>query len=76
MHNACLKKDKVPEDWKVCVIIVYKGKGEKSICSNYRGISLSSVAVMVAPNYFFLSLLAELNFFYSTIHARVLKVKF
>jgi len=35
---------RVPEDWKNAVIVpLYKGKGERSECKNYRGISLLSV---------------------------------
>ena len=34
----------VPEDWRSAVIIpLYKLKGEKSECKNYRGISLLSM---------------------------------
>ena len=34
----------VPEDWRSAVIVpLYKGKGERTECSNYRGISLLSV---------------------------------
>ena len=35
----------VPEGWRSAVIVpLYKGKGERTECSNYRGISLLSVA--------------------------------
>src|SRR5678815_4455924 len=34
----------VPRDWRRAVIVpLYKGKGDKGNCRNYRGISLSSV---------------------------------
>ena len=34
----------VLEDWRSTVIVpLYKGKGERTECSNYRGISLLSV---------------------------------
>ena len=34
----------VPKDWRSVVIVpLYKGKGEKTECKNYRGISLLTV---------------------------------
>ena len=31
----------VPEDWKAaCIVPVYKGKGDRRYCVNYRGISI------------------------------------
>ena len=34
----------VPEDWRPAVIVLlYKGKGERTECKNYRGISLLCV---------------------------------
>ena len=34
----------VPEGWRSAVIVpLYKGKGERTECNNYRGISLLSV---------------------------------
>ena len=39
----------VPEDWKSAVIIpLYKGKGDWTECSNYRGIGLSVVGKIYA----------------------------
>lgn len=41
IYSACLESGKVHEDWKKeCVVSLYKDKGEKSVCINYRGISL------------------------------------
>ena len=38
------ESDVVPEDWRSAVIFpLYKGKGERSECKNYRVISLLSV---------------------------------
>ena len=38
----------VPEDWSSAVIIpLYKSKGERTECSNYRGISLLRVVVKI-----------------------------
>ena len=35
----------MPGDWRSSVIVpLYKGKGERTECKNYRGISLLSVA--------------------------------
>ncbi len=37
------KKGEVPDDWKKAIIVpLYKGKGRRSECSSYRGISLLS----------------------------------
>ncbi len=37
-------KGEVPVDWKRAIIVpLYKGKGSRSECSSYRGISLQSV---------------------------------
>ena len=34
----------MPEDWRSAVIVpLYKGKGKRTECGNYRGISLLSV---------------------------------
>ena len=42
--NMTFESGIVPEDWRSAVIIpLYKGKRERTECSNYRGISLLSV---------------------------------
>ena len=44
LFNVCFRENRVPEDWKIaCVVPLYKGKGERLECNNYRGISLLSV---------------------------------
>ncbi len=44
MSKYVWKKGEVPDDWKKAVIVpLYKGKGRRSECSSYRGISLLSV---------------------------------
>lgn len=47
LWKLCCKvfeKGVVPEDWKKAVIVpLYKGKGAKGDCKNYRGISLLSI---------------------------------
>jgi len=44
IFQVCMRYEAVPMDWKVaCVVPIYKGKGDKSECGNYRGISLLSV---------------------------------
>ncbi len=42
--NLAWEKSKVPEDWRKAIIVpLYKGKGNRKECNNYRGISLLSV---------------------------------
>ena len=42
--NLAFESGVVPEDWRSAMIVpLYKSKGERTKCSNYRGISLLSV---------------------------------
>ena len=42
--RVCLDEGRVPDDWIRAVIVpIYKGKGDKCECKNYRGISLLSI---------------------------------
>nr|XP_053651035.1 protein cycle-like isoform X4 [Cherax quadricarinatus] len=44
LFNKCMEEGKVPRDWqRACIVPLYKGKGDKRECKNYRGISLLSV---------------------------------
>ena len=44
LSNMDFESGVVPEDWRSAVIVpVYKDKGERNECKNYRGISFSSV---------------------------------
>ena len=44
LFNGCFREGGVPKEWKsACIVPLYKGKGERSECANYRGISLLSV---------------------------------
>ena len=40
----CLEAGEVPADWRMAAMVpIYKGKGDKYVCGNYRGISLLSM---------------------------------
>ncbi len=42
--NLVWEQSKVPEDWrKVIFVPLYKGKGNREECNNFRGICLLSV---------------------------------
>ncbi len=42
--NLAYKERRVPQDWaKAAIVPVYKGKGDKTECNNYRGINLLNI---------------------------------
>lgn len=44
LSNVCMNEGEVPRDWQKSIIVpLYKGKGDKTECGSYRGISLLSV---------------------------------
>ena len=50
MHRLILKiwrKEEIPMDWDTGIIIPVHKKGDKSVCGNYRGITMLSVCYKV-----------------------------
>ena len=44
IFHRCMESGVKQEDWKTaCIVPVYKGKDDKRICANYRGISMLSM---------------------------------
>jgi hypothetical protein len=48
--NSIWNRQKLPEQWKELIIISVYKKGDKTDCSNYRGISLLSTTYELLPN--------------------------
>ena len=46
------KKEKLPEEWKESIIVPIRKKGDKTNCSNYRGISLLPTTYKMLSNIF------------------------
>ena len=46
--NKIWTTGEIPEEWgKILIVPIYKGKGEKAMCKNYRGISLINHIVKI-----------------------------
>ena len=45
-----LNKEELPEEWKESIIVPVSKIGDKTDCSNYRGISLLSTTYTILPN--------------------------
>ena len=44
IFNKCMESGVAPEGWKAaCIVPVYKGKGDRRNCANYRGIDILSI---------------------------------
>jgi hypothetical protein len=43
-------KEELPEEWKESIIVPIYKKGDKTVCSNYRGISLFPTAYKILSN--------------------------
>jgi hypothetical protein len=49
LTNLIQNKQELPEEWKESVIVPIYRKGDKTDCSNYRGISLLSATYRIYP---------------------------
>jgi hypothetical protein len=45
------KKEELPHQWKESNVVPVHKKGEKTDCSNYRGISLLSISHKILSNF-------------------------
>jgi hypothetical protein len=48
--NSIWNKEELPNQWKESVIVPIHKKGDKTDCSNYRGISLLSTSHKIQSN--------------------------
>jgi hypothetical protein len=50
LTNSIWKKEELPEQWKESIIVTIYKKGDKTDCSNYRGLSLLSTTYKILSN--------------------------
>ena len=50
LKNPIWNKEELPEEWKESKIVPVYKNGDKTDCSNYRDISLSSTTYKILPN--------------------------
>jgi len=48
--NSIWNKEELPEEWKETIIVPIYMEGDKTDCSNYRGISLLSTTYKILSN--------------------------
>jgi hypothetical protein len=50
LNYSILNKEELPDQWKESIIVPVHKKGDKTDCSNYRGISLLSTLYKILSN--------------------------
>jgi hypothetical protein len=50
IHNSIWNKEKLPDLWNESIVVPFHKKGDKTDCSNYRGISLLSTSYRILYN--------------------------
>jgi hypothetical protein len=50
LTNSVWNKEELPADWKESIIVPFYKKGDKTVCSNYRGVSLLSTTYKILSN--------------------------
>jgi hypothetical protein len=50
LNNSIWNMEEWPEGWKEAIIVLIYKKGDKTDCSNYRGMSLLSITYRILSN--------------------------
>jgi hypothetical protein len=53
--------EELPQQWKECIVVPIRKKGDKTDCNNYRGISLISTAYRILSNILLVRLTPYVN---------------